>query len=97
MAAAHLEKPKHDWAVDDEAGGAEQRPSRPGYPAALNETENVEFPGETGAIPLGYGFSGPLADIEVPERAVVGGDGGDASQYVQWAAAVAEGAVETLC
>ena len=64
----------HDGAVDDEARRAPWLAAWPGDETALDEPQDLELLVDARAIALGDGVRGPDAQIEVPERAVVGRD-----------------------
>src|SRR5262249_2200763 len=85
-----LEEPPDDPAVDHPPDGAVRRAVGTGDPALLDQPQDLEFLGDAGAIALVDRLLRPLAEVDVPDRAVVGGDRRDTAEDVERPAALAQ-------
>src|SRR5256886_14807398 len=91
-----LEQALHDRAVDDDPGGAERLPVRTGEKAPAGEAQDLEFLVHAGPVTLRDRVGRPDAEVDVPDRAVVGGHCRDAAEDVERTTAVGDGAVQAL-
>src|SRR5258708_196060 len=91
-----LEQALHDRAVDDDPCRPERFAARSREKAAAGEAQDLELLVYARAVALGDGVGRPYAEVDVPDRAVVGGDGGDAAEHIERAVAVGDRAVQAL-
>src|SRR5271167_123080 len=85
-----------DRAVHHEADRSELLAVEPGDPALLHHAEDREFLRHAGSITE---FNRPLRPyrwVDVPHRAVIGRDGGNAAEHIERGAAVRQRAVQAL-
>src|SRR5215204_305355 len=78
-----LEEPPDDRAVDDDPYRSVRHAAGAGDPALLRQPEDLKLLGHAGAIAIVDRFLRPLPEVDVPERAVVGGDAGDTAEDVE--------------
>src|SRR5882672_10430051 len=84
--------PAHDYG----ASAAERRTVRPGDVSVSRQFQNAELLGQETAIAFFDGVLGPLIEVGVPDRAVIGGDRGNATKRVVRAMPVQEGGGQAL-
>ena len=79
---ARLVKPGGDTADDYWAKTAVRRTTRSGDVSVSRQFQNAELLGQETAIALFNGFLGPLIDVGIPDRAVIGGGRWDTAKRV---------------
>src|SRR4029077_15136911 len=75
-------EPGGDTADDDRAGAAERRTVRSGDVSVSGQFQDAELFGQETAIALFDGVLGPLIEIGIPDRAVIGSGRGNAAKRV---------------
>src|SRR5215217_3111925 len=85
-----LEEPPDDRAVDDDPDRPVRRVSGAGDPSLLDQPEDLKLLRHTRAIALVDRLLRPLAEVDVPEGAVVGGHRGDTTEDVEWSPSLAQ-------
>src|SRR5215213_1992857 len=78
-----LEEPPDDRTVDDDPDRAVVGAGGTGDPALLHQAQDLKLLGHPGAVALVDCLLRPLAEIDVPEGAVVGRDGGNTTKDVE--------------
>src|SRR5918999_478212 len=91
-----LEEAEDNGAVDDRPGRAERLSAGAGYVTLLGETKDAELLEVARAVAAVDCLLGPLVDVGVPQRAVIGGDRRNPTEDVERAEAILDGAVQPL-